>query len=206
TGTHTYAEEGSHTISVTITQSSFPSNKGTATSPVVVADAALTAHGVGFSTKKGVSASHTVARFTDANAAAPVSDFTATINWGNGKTSKGKVTKSGSGFKVKGTHAYGKAGKFPVKVTIADEGGSTAAAHSTATVSAPIVHGAAHLSGVPTRCMANKVTLSVQGSRISSVTWMVGGRTLTGTVVHKGTHYVVTFSVSPGPHNVTATV
>ncbi len=207
TGTHTYAEEGSHTISVTITDVDNTANKATATSPVVVADAALTAHGVGFSAKKGASASHTVANFTDANPGAPTSDFTATIHWGDGKTSKGKVSKSGSGFKVTGTHAYGKAGKFTVKVTIKDDGGSTASTTSTVTITAPVVHGADHLTGVPTKCLVSKkVTLGVAGRRIASVTWTVGGHKVRGTIKHKGTHYTVTFSVSHGPHMVTAKV
>jgi hypothetical protein len=206
TGTHTYAEDGSHTITVTVTQTSSPANKGSATSPVVVAEAAVTAHGVGFTTKKGVSASHTVARFTDANPIEATSSYAAKISWGDGKTSKGKIKKSGSGFKVTGTHAYGKAKKYPVKVTITDDGATAATTSSTATVTAPIAHGAARLSGIPTRCMAHKVTLAVQGKRISSVTWKVGGKTVTGTVVHKGTRYVVTFSVSPGPHQVSARV
>ncbi len=207
TGTHTYPEEGSHTISVTITQTSAPSNKGTATSPVLVADAPLSGHGVGFKAKKGGKGSHTVAKFTDANPGAPTSDFTATIKWGDGKKSKGKVSKSGSGFAVTGSHPYAKAGKYKITVTIKDDGGSTLTTTSTATITAPVVHGAAHLTGIQTKCMvAKKVTLGIAGKRIASVQWSVGGHTVTGKTTHKGTHYSVTFSISPGPHKVTAKV
>ena len=69
---------------------------------------------------------------TDANTAAPVSDFTATINWGNGGAQTGgTVSGSGGSFKVDGSHTYGGTGPFTVKVHILDEGGSTADATAT---------------------------------------------------------------------------
>ena len=74
----------------------------------------------------------TVATFTDANPNATASDFTATINWGDGTTTTGTVVaQNGGGFAVDGTHTYADEGKYTVDVTINDVGGSTASATST---------------------------------------------------------------------------
>ena len=67
----------------------------------------------------------TVATFTDANPNATVSDFTATITWGDGSTSAGTVVATGNGFAVNGAHTY------------ADEGSYLAAWRSLTTAAAP---------------------------------------------------------------------
>ena len=49
----------------------------------------------------------TVATFTDANPNATASDFTATIDWGDGTSTSGTVVaQSGGSFAVDGTHTY----------------------------------------------------------------------------------------------------
>ena len=129
-GAHTYLEEGAYAVAVTIVDIDNTSNRDTATSVASVADAAVTATGV--NAVSGLSFSGTVANFTDANTAAPVSDFTATINWGDGSAQTGgTVSGSGGSFKVDGSHTYGGTGPFTVKVHILDEGGSTADATTT---------------------------------------------------------------------------
>ncbi len=129
-GTHTYLEEGAYAVAVTIIDVDNTSNRDTATSVANVADAALTA--TGLNAISGLSFSGTVANFTDANTAAPVSDFTATIDWGDGSAQTGgTVSGSGGSFKVDGSHTYGGTGPFTVKVHILDEGGSTADATTT---------------------------------------------------------------------------
>src|SRR5439155_336350 len=95
-GSHTYVEEGSYTITISITDKGGSTKSATATA--TVADAALTATG-GFTvsaTEGADSGSQTVATFTDANPAAPLSDFSATIDWGDGTaTTAGTITQSG---------------------------------------------------------------------------------------------------------------
>jgi hypothetical protein len=144
-GSHTYAEEGAfYSIKVSITD--VGSSTASATSAASVADAALTATG-GFTvtaTEGSASASQTVATFTDANPAAPVIDFTAMIDWGDGSTSTaGVITQPngiGTGFVVSGSHTYAEEGaSYSIKVSITDMGGSTASATSTADVSDPAV-------------------------------------------------------------------
>jgi hypothetical protein len=62
----------------------------------------------------------TVATFTHANGVEPASAFTATINWGDGTTSSGKVTQSGTTYTVKGSHSYSKSGSYTVTTTVTE--------------------------------------------------------------------------------------
>ncbi len=127
-GSHTYIEEGSYPVKVTITDNVNSSNTTTATSTATVADAPLTAS-CATPTVSTASFSGTVATFTDANPFAPVSDFTATIDWGDGSTSPGVVTgPTGGPFTVSGSHTYATLGSHTITVLVVDEGGSTATA------------------------------------------------------------------------------
>src|SRR5437588_676491 len=128
-GTHTYAEEGSNPVKVTLTDKDTAANHGDATSTATVADAALTASGV--STSSAQAFSGTVANFTDPNTGGSAGEFTATIDWGDGTSSSGTVSGSGGSYSVKGSHTYTSTGKFTAKVHVVDEGGSTADATTT---------------------------------------------------------------------------
>ena len=135
-GTHTYAEEGNYSGLIDWTNS----DGAAQTTPfdLKVQDAALTASAVNFTAVAGEQFSGPVATFTDANPNAPVSDYTATIVWGDGNQSTGTVTAGPSGgFVVSGTHTYGKTGSYQTTVSIADVGGSTAVVLGTATVDPP---------------------------------------------------------------------
>jgi hypothetical protein len=98
----------------------------------------LTATG-GFIVKSASIGNHTVATFTDANPAAPVSDFTALISWGDGApATAGSITQPGgvgTAFVVQGNHTYADVLTYThnLTVNISDKGGSTASAMSTAT-------------------------------------------------------------------------
>ena len=124
TGTHTYTEEGTYPVTVTITDIDTPSNTATAVSTANVADALLTATCT--SQVSGQSFSGVVASFTDANPFATSADFTATIDWGDTLSTPGTVTPSGGGFVVNGTRTYTPTGPFTGTTTIVDDGGSTA--------------------------------------------------------------------------------
>jgi hypothetical protein len=50
--------------------------------------------------------------------------FAATIDWGDGTTSAGTVSGTGATRTISGTHTYGAAYAYPVKVTLADRYGS----------------------------------------------------------------------------------
>jgi hypothetical protein len=142
-GSHTYAEDGSHTITVSITDKG--GKTAAATPMATVSDAALTATGTPVSAAEGVNFSGQVASFTDANPKAPVSDFTASIDWGDGTgTTTGTVTQPGgvgTAFVVKGSHTYAEESAISrmITVNITDVGGSTAMTTSNATVSDAIL-------------------------------------------------------------------
>ena len=135
-GTHTYAEEGSYTTTVTIKDNNNSANTYTATSKATVGDASLTPGALTLTGGvEGVSPGSASFTFTDANPFAPASDFTATITWGDGGTSAGLVTGPvGGPFTVFGSHQYAEEGSYPVKVSVLDDGGSTTSASGNTTV------------------------------------------------------------------------
>jgi photosystem II stability/assembly factor-like uncharacterized protein len=115
------------------------------TVPITVADAALNAQGPttalvgveGSPLAAGSPVSGVVATFTDADPAATASDYSASIDWGDGTTSAGSVSAAPSGgFQVAGSHSYGEDGTFHIKVTISDAAATTTAT-ATASVSQP---------------------------------------------------------------------
>jgi hypothetical protein len=136
-GSHNYAEKGTYTITTTIHHDT--ASNATAVSSATVADAALTGAAVPISAFRGQPFTATVATFTDGNPNAPLSDFTAMINWGDG-TPTTTVTVSinpSGGFMVTGTHTYARKGPYTFTVTIFDVDGSTLTLNGKATVKGP---------------------------------------------------------------------
>jgi hypothetical protein len=130
TGTHTYAEAGTYIIHVAATRQG--GGSASATGKATVADAPLEAYG--FSSLfawTGQATDQAVAWFLDGNHIAEASDFTATIRWGDGTISQGRLISQGYGmFDVAGTHTYAHAGNYTIEVTIKDVGGNIASATS----------------------------------------------------------------------------
>src|SRR5204863_185892 len=60
-------------------------------------------------------------------------DFTATIDWGDGATTAGRVTGAAGTFTVSGSHVYAEEGNYPVSVTLTDDAPGTAGATATGT-------------------------------------------------------------------------
>ena len=85
---------------------------------------------------KSIQFTGVVANFSDTNPAPTLSDFQATIDWGdNTGVSKGNLTPNGvGGFNVIGTHTYAQAGSFTTTTTINDIGGQSTIALGTASV------------------------------------------------------------------------
>ena len=134
TGGHTYADEGSFPLSVTITDTS--NSKTLALSGTVAAAEAdvFTPQGITFTTQPGKSFSGTVASFTDANAANTSSDFTASIDWGDGSApDTGTITFVNGAILIGGTHTYANTGYDTVTVTLSDDAPGTASASAIST-------------------------------------------------------------------------
>ncbi len=140
-----FSEEGSHAITASYGGDANFHSSSTAKS-ISVADAPLTGQappaplqgreGVPFFAK-AIPVSGVVGSFTDADPAGTASDYSATIAWGDGTTSVGTISASGSGFPVTGSHTYKEDRNYPITVHIADVGGSTVAVNSSAHVSEP---------------------------------------------------------------------
>ncbi|SIO06103.1 hypothetical protein SAMN05444166_2250 [Singulisphaera sp. GP187] len=103
-----------------------------------------------------------VGQFSDSDTREPASNFTATIDWGDGTApTSGTVTQTssstGSTFEVLGSHTYQNPGNFPVNVNVADQpnttttilsgvtftvtdvGGSVTTIHSTALIASSVL-------------------------------------------------------------------
>jgi len=72
-----------------------------------------------------------VATFTDTDTAAQASEFTATINWGDGTTSTGTIAGSNGLLAVSGSHTYAATGQDTITVTMAEPAPGTAIATAT---------------------------------------------------------------------------
>ncbi|MEP6978838.1 MAG: hypothetical protein ABI948_12375 [Thermoleophilia bacterium] len=121
-GSHTYLEEGSYTITVVITDKDTASNTATAESHATVADAPLTGSctdSTSLMVFNGV-----VQTFSDADPNVTVTDYSATINWGDSSSSPGTIAPSGAQFTVSGTHVYAATGSYTITTTTSDVGGS----------------------------------------------------------------------------------
>src|SRR5258708_28905347 len=95
-GFHVYAEEGSYNISTHVAD--IGGSTVNAITPVNVADAALSASGTTILAPHGTPLNNAVmATFTDADPNGVVSDYTATIAWGDATSSAGTITANASG-------------------------------------------------------------------------------------------------------------
>src|SRR5438132_10055972 len=130
-GSHTYAEEGTKPITVTLSHES--AANATANSTATISDPAVVPTG-GFSLSavEGVaSASQTVATFTDPGGAEVLGDYSASIDWGDSSSSAGTISLSAGVFTVKGSHTYAEEGTKTITVTLSH--GSAPAATATST-------------------------------------------------------------------------
>jgi hypothetical protein len=142
-GSHKYAEEGPYTITVTVHHDNAP-DAAAVTTPAKVSDAPVSSMG-GFAVTgvEGVlSASQTVATFTDAGGAEAIGAYGASISWGDSSTSPGTISYSGGVFTVSGAHSYAQesapnhpgSNPYAITVTISHEGVQAATVNSTAVI------------------------------------------------------------------------
>ena len=59
-----------------------------------------------------------VATFTSGDGSAPPGVFNATVNWGDGTTSQGTVTETGTSYTVSGSHTYQDLGYYTITVNV----------------------------------------------------------------------------------------
>jgi hypothetical protein len=68
----------------------------------------------------------TVATFTHANGVESTSAFSATIDWGDGTTSAGTITQSGTTYSVVGSHSYHGSPNHTITTTVTEIGNAAA--------------------------------------------------------------------------------
>jgi hypothetical protein len=167
-GAFTYPDEGTFALTVAVTDADTTNNPGgvpttaQTTATATVNDAALTASATQpvvpatGTLNEGTSFTGAVASFTDANTGAPLSDYTALIDWGDGTgLSLGSFTSAAGVVTVNGTHTYKQDGVYTIKVAITDDGGSTLNTTTTATVGDPNLTGA---TAVPVKAVEGQDT------------------------------------------------
>jgi hypothetical protein len=110
----------------------------------------------------GIQYNLTVASFQDSNSSLQASQFTATIQWGDGTQSSGTVVGGNGTFSVQGTHTYAvdsidqPGGAYQVTVTISDPSGNTLTSNGTVMVTRPQMTGlGADIAGQPGTTLNN---------------------------------------------------
>ena len=146
-GNHTYATTGTFPLAVTITKT-VSSAIGIASGQAVIAATAPTpgtAMPLTASTGQALPAASVIGTFTEANTSEPASDFTATIDWGDGSpTSVGTVVAGSTAgtFNVEGTHIYAKPGAYKPTILLTQAGGSPVTLSGTATAAITVTDAA----------------------------------------------------------------
>jgi uncharacterized membrane protein len=135
-GQHTYADEGTFPIRVTLHHDS--ASDVTVSGTAQVGDAKLsgstTTSAAG---TEGATSALSGATFTDADPGNHVADMAATITWGDGSSaSAGSISyNSTSGaYTVSGSHTYAEEGTWPLSIVVSDDGGQTLTLTGNATV------------------------------------------------------------------------
>ncbi len=137
-GTHTYAQPGTYSTTINVTDTS-----GDHASVVGTADVAALAFSVSVNTIHGapgapVPAAGPLALFVSPSSTynSP-SEFTALIAWGDGQTTIGTVGGGPTAFTVSGTHTYGAAGSYATTVTVVAANGPTSFGQGQAIIKIP---------------------------------------------------------------------
>jgi hypothetical protein len=118
TGTHTYATPGLFQVTVTVVARSLTPGDPTSKTLAVVHSSAEVAGGVSIVEPDYTKVTPSLGTFVYKNVDL---SLMATINWGDGSSTPGKITREGTTldfWSVTGTHEYKKVGKFKVIITV----------------------------------------------------------------------------------------
>ncbi|HET9719862.1 MAG TPA: hypothetical protein VFP55_07285 [Solirubrobacteraceae bacterium] len=215
-GAHTYAEAGSYPVTVTVTGGDAPTTSASGSGTATAAEATITVSPGTIAATTGTPFSGQVASFTDADPLTPASDYTASIQWGDGATTTGTITGSGGSFSVNGVHTYTAAGSYPLTVVVQETDGTSA----TGTGSVGAADTTLTLTGrgtllLPTQTFSGTLatvrygTPSSPASAFSAQINWGDGHTGAGEVTGSSGNYSVTAShtfVGNGPFTVQVTV
>jgi hypothetical protein len=210
---HTYADEGLFTETVTITRTTDSATIAPSGTVAVSDTDVLTASGVAtIHGDPNVALTNvTVATFTDDNTVNTASDFVATVDWGDGTSTLGTVSGSAGHFTVTGSHTYTQNGNETINVSVSEEPDNPQAiafdsATSTALIGiAPVSaatisinEGNAVPGGTQLATFSDSNNADTAASFTASIDWG-DGTTTAGTV----TGAAGSFTVTGGPHTFT---
>jgi uncharacterized repeat protein (TIGR01451 family) len=127
TATDQVLEDGTLTPTATVTATSADPNpnNNTAAGSIAASDPPIVVSAPIKTTSKTLG-NVTVATFTHANGVEATSAFSATINWGDGTTSVGTITLSGTTYSVVGSHIYKGSPKNSITTTVTEIGNAAA--------------------------------------------------------------------------------
>ncbi|RLJ18328.1 hypothetical protein DJ031_11755 [bacterium endosymbiont of Escarpia laminata] len=159
-GSHTYAEDGSYTVTVSVTDDDGAAGSNSLTITVNNAAPVVEA-GPDQTGAPGDTIALAPATFTDAG----VEDtHTATIDWGDGTIEPGTVTQGAGSGSVAGSHVYAADGNYTVTVTVTDDEGASASDSLQVNLSTANVGPTAEAAGPYTINEGEGVTLDGSGS------------------------------------------
>ncbi len=116
-GDHVF-KVGPHTITVTINDGDI--SKLFITNQTEVANAPILSINYPIDTIEGKTYDGVIARFKDTNTGSKASDFSASIDWGDGTNSTGLVVPDGDGeYSIKGQHSF-QVGSHPIKIALTE--------------------------------------------------------------------------------------
>ncbi len=217
-GGHTYAEAGSYPIFVAAEDDGDTALSIDAVATVV--DAPLPARpGTTATATEGAAGSVVVATFTDANAGADASDFSATVDWGDGTTGDGTVTCGGGTYTVTATPPLSlDEGTYAVAASITDQDGAAVQAGGTLVVADATLSGAGVAVAATEGTATGPVTVAIftdadpydpDASYAATIDWGDGRGPAAGAVAGSDGAYSVTGAhtyAEEGTYTVTVTV
>lgn len=146
-GSHVYTATGMFGVNVLIDDTSSGSTTAQSTATITAAPVGSTA--VAVVAEEAATFTGPVTTFTQDGGSAPASNFSASIDWGDGASSTGTVTAAGGGYVVSGSHLYVEDGSYPIAVVVDNLDGSPTTIDTTATIlEAPLVGSGLPVSGV----------------------------------------------------------
>jgi Ca2+-binding RTX toxin-like protein len=176
---HTYAREGTYTISESVLDFDGESASITFPAPINVTDAPLLMTGIPVSAVQGLpTGTVNVATFTDPEGADPLGDYSASVNWGDGQPpTVGMIGYNSSTgvFIVSGSYTYAQAGNDTITVAVTHNAPPTG---TTTTVTSP----ATIAPSVTSTTLAASPANPVYGQAVTITATVAGYGTPGGTV------------------------
>ncbi len=204
-GTHAYGEEGSDSIKFSVARVGNNGGTVSATTAVTVTDVPVVGTGVNFTAAANkTNGPYLVATFTDPGGAEVATDYSASIDWGDGIVSPGIISASGTTFSVTGNHTYTALGTPTVTTTVKHDSATNALIFSKATVlisTSAVAVTPKNFAGVEGTALSNQPlatftytkTAATAASFKATVNWGDGTATQNATVVSNGNgNYTVT--------------